>query len=297
MKKFSTIIVLLILSFVANAEIAKFKSVPEMIVYFGDYNAGNGTFKMFTSEGIPDFQLSNNVVDGELKSVILEGIKRDLIYGVYRTFIHTDHDTVKITGIPLLLDLKNLSKRDYLQQYKATIQVKRDEVLQVAKKLFQVSSLSDLVSSSNLWTNVFNQGYYNDQGSPTLDVHYAALLEVSEKTVEKLYSLDINAIPSDSTIKIMNIIPKYKAGIKLKAGKYDVSVAKNGYGKWREWVEIVDSNRSIDVVLKSKYSCDKKYCKNISSCKEAYYKLNTCGHKRLDRDHDSVPCENVCPGG
>jgi len=66
---------------------------------------------------------------------------------------------------------------------------------------------------------------------------------------------------------------------------------------WRNWVEIVDSDLSIDVVLSSKYSCAKKYCKNMSSCEEAYYKLNTCGHGRLDRDNDGVPCESICPGG
>jgi len=305
LKKFSTIIVLLsiFLSFAANAEIAKFKSVPDMIVGFGDYDEGNGTFKVLSSEGIPDFQLSTQIVDGDLESVILENVKRDIIYGVYRTFIHTDYDTVQITSIPLVLNLKNPGKRDYRQQDKATIKIKRDKVLQVAKKLFKVNSLRDLVSPSNLWTTTFNKGYYNDQSSPTLDVHYAALQKASEKVTEKkvksdgLYSFNINATPSDSTIKIINITPKYEPGIKLKAGKYDVSVAKKGYEKWRKWVEIVDSDLSIDVVLKSKYSCDKKYCKNMSSCEEAYYKLNTCGHGRLDRDNDGVPCENVCPGG
>jgi hypothetical protein len=42
------------------------------------------------------------------------------------------------------------------------------------------------------------------------------------------------------------------------------------------------------------YDCSKKYCKNMSSCEEAYYKLEKCGHSRLDRDKDGIPCENVC---
>lgn len=51
------------------------------------------------------------------------------------------------------------------------------------------------------------------------------------------------------------------------------------------------------VAAKPKYNCAKKYCKDMSSCEEAYYKLNTCGHKRLDRDKDGVPCESICGGG
>lgn len=48
----------------------------------------------------------------------------------------------------------------------------------------------------------------------------------------------------------------------------------------------------------SKYKCDKsKYCKHISSCEEAKFLLKQCGMKRLDRDKDGVPCENICSGG
>ena len=46
-----------------------------------------------------------------------------------------------------------------------------------------------------------------------------------------------------------------------------------------------------------KYNCQREYCKYMTSCKEAYYKLNTCGHSSLDRDRDGVPCENICSGG
>jgi hypothetical protein len=46
-----------------------------------------------------------------------------------------------------------------------------------------------------------------------------------------------------------------------------------------------------------KYNCQRTYCKYMSSCSEAIYKWQTCGHASLDRDHDGVPCENICPGG
>lgn len=44
-----------------------------------------------------------------------------------------------------------------------------------------------------------------------------------------------------------------------------------------------------------KYDCNtKKYCKDMISCDEAFYYLNVCNNKRLDRDKDNIPCEKLC---
>lgn len=40
-----------------------------------------------------------------------------------------------------------------------------------------------------------------------------------------------------------------------------------------------------------------KTCGEMSSCEEAYFYLNTCGHRKRDGDSDGVPCESICPGG
>ena len=46
--------------------------------------------------------------------------------------------------------------------------------------------------------------------------------------------------------------------------------------------------------IKNMYDCKPKYCKNVLSCQEAMYLLNVCGYKKLDRNNDGKPCENVC---
>lgn len=51
------------------------------------------------------------------------------------------------------------------------------------------------------------------------------------------------------------------------------------------------------VVNATEYDCDKKYCKAMVSCDEAYYKLKICDDNSLDRDGDGVPCESVCGKG
>lgn len=46
----------------------------------------------------------------------------------------------------------------------------------------------------------------------------------------------------------------------------------------------------------TKFSCQdgKRYCKDMTSCEEAYYHLQECGQKRLDRDKNGIPCEKLC---
>ncbi|MCA6130659.1 excalibur calcium-binding domain-containing protein [Campylobacter concisus] len=45
-----------------------------------------------------------------------------------------------------------------------------------------------------------------------------------------------------------------------------------------------------------KFNCDKRYCKEMKSCEEAYHYLRKCGRSGFDRDGDGIPCENVCKG-
>ena len=42
------------------------------------------------------------------------------------------------------------------------------------------------------------------------------------------------------------------------------------------------------------FTCDPKFCSEMTSCQEALYKLNSCGHSSLDRDKDGIPCESIC---
>ncbi|MGL5402394.1 MAG: excalibur calcium-binding domain-containing protein, partial [Acinetobacter sp.] len=44
------------------------------------------------------------------------------------------------------------------------------------------------------------------------------------------------------------------------------------------------------------FSCSglPRYCTGMSSCAQAKFALNKCGRKKLDRDNDGIPCENVC---
>lgn len=38
----------------------------------------------------------------------------------------------------------------------------------------------------------------------------------------------------------------------------------------------------------------KRYCREMTSCKEARFYLQKCGLNRLDGDGDGIPCESIC---
>jgi endonuclease YncB( thermonuclease family) len=70
-----------------------------------------------------------------------------------------------------------------------------------------------------------------------------------------------------------------------------------------EWRKSAGNSKALNLAEKKpkassagQFSCDNsgKYCKAMSSCAEATFYLEQCGARRLDRDGDGVPCENVC---
>ena len=65
----------------------------------------------------------------------------------------------------------------------------------------------------------------------------------------KNYSLTVNPVPSNSTIKIMNIKPKYTKGISLEPGQYVIKVEHPDYPNRYQCVTIKDEDVSIEVPL------------------------------------------------
>ncbi|MFC1602634.1 PEGA domain-containing protein [Pseudomonadota bacterium] len=63
------------------------------------------------------------------------------------------------------------------------------------------------------------------------------------------YTLTIDSNPPNSTIKILNITPKYSNGIELKPGQYDILVQKKGYTPHRKKITISNSNIRVKVNL------------------------------------------------
>lgn len=162
-----------ILSIAGNA--TTFPSVKVMIEDFSDYSASNGTFKILKKEPL-HIQLSPQVVKGDLPEVIEDQVKRALVYGVYRAFVHTTINNIIVTAVPKEINFKN-KKTKYISGYKRTISTTRNKALSLVKKHIHAASFSDLVTETkigdmtfqNQWTKDFDRIYYNDQGHPGLN--------------------------------------------------------------------------------------------------------------------------------
>jgi len=90
-----------------------------------------------------------------------------------------------------------------------------------------------------------SMGYFEPVGKGPEIVMIRDLL-ISEKTE---FSLTVKTKPDDATVRLMNIRPKYKDGIKLKPGKYDVEVSKEGFHTYRRWFTIEKKDKTIEVNL------------------------------------------------
>lgn len=66
------------------------------------------------------------------------------------------------------------------------------------------------------------------------------------------YSLTVKTKPANSDVKIMNIKPRYKDGIRLKPGKYVIKAQHPYYKNKYQCVIIKDKNVDIDMKLRKK---------------------------------------------
>lgn len=61
-----------------------------------------------------------------------------------------------------------------------------------------------------------------------------------------------------------------------------------------EWRKDRRKNKTISKTnITAKCDSSKRYCKHMTSCKEAMFYLQKCGRTRMDGDNDGVPCEST----
>ncbi|RRJ83904.1 bifunctional serine/threonine-protein kinase/formylglycine-generating enzyme family protein [Aestuariirhabdus litorea] len=64
------------------------------------------------------------------------------------------------------------------------------------------------------------------------------------------FRLSIQPTPADSRVRILNIKPRYRDNMALEPGRYLVEVSREGYQPFKEWVELDNRDKSIDINLR-----------------------------------------------
>lgn len=113
---------------------------------------------------------------------ILEEAKRNFIDGVFQSFIYTDVSHIKI-GIFLQED-----KTKEIHKFSFKGSIKREDALNVAKSLLNITSFNDLVKTTifddgsgqfTSYNSIMNRIRFNDAGTPTLDLFFQELSKVT----------------------------------------------------------------------------------------------------------------------
>ena len=66
------------------------------------------------------------------------------------------------------------------------------------------------------------------------------------------YPLKITTSPADATVRVLNIQPKYHAGIMLNEAHYHIEVSKEGYLTERRWIDLNKNQQNFDFNLSQK---------------------------------------------
>ncbi len=149
--------------------VSKFSSVIAMLESFRDYVSEYGTLKVLSEEPL-HIQLSPRLIAGEESKVIGRMVDDAIIYGIYRSYVHTSIDSITVTVIPLELDMETRESL-YLKNYIKTLSISREEAFSLIKKYLDIELFSDLILKKgglpNQWSFDFDS-LINDSNNPKM---------------------------------------------------------------------------------------------------------------------------------
>lgn len=151
----------------------RYASIDEMIEDQGDFSAENDTFKIIKKKQLY-IQLSPQLFPDDQEETIKTEINRSIIYGIYRTFIHTSQEKVSIISMPLEISPITHKKR-FLESPKVELSTSRKCALEAVQNIIKAKSLDDLVTPTKAgeiqldsWSKAFEPVYFGTSGQEQL---------------------------------------------------------------------------------------------------------------------------------
>ena len=159
----------------AEASPTQFKNIRQAFKSFNDFTEEEGTFKVIETSPL-HIQIAPYFYPGEAKDVTEFNVIRGLMYGIYRTFIHTNLETVTVTSLPLVYDLNDKGRYLYKQQNALTVKITRMQALEICKRIIGVSGFDELVTDEKIldesipdvWSAKFKAYYSANSGGKNL---------------------------------------------------------------------------------------------------------------------------------
>lgn len=131
---------------ITSAELKKYSSVKAMLEDAHDFSIEQGTLKLINNnESDLHIQVSKPTIENEPDKVIIETVKRDIIYVAFQAFAQTSINKITITSVPI--DFNNQKK--YYNTYRQTVTVTRNKADQIMQKEFGTTDYSILFADLN----------------------------------------------------------------------------------------------------------------------------------------------------
>ncbi len=163
-------------------KLKKYSSVKEMIDSTFDYTEEDGTFKVISEKPKLHIQLAKHEIANELEANVIQQVKRNIIYVGFRIFAQTDIDEIQITSLPLKWDISLNKPLGYMDEYKETVVLTRNNAKSILQKYYGFEDFSKLfgekvgdVFMSDIANSDLRKMMFNDQGEPTLDKTFEEL--------------------------------------------------------------------------------------------------------------------------
>lgn len=119
------------------------------------YNDGIGQFRVLKNKPFLHIEINPTVVRGDILSY-KEDTKKAVLYGIYKTFIHTNTNKIKVTATP-----RELTSKNKLSEFSKTVTITRATALKLVNKALGVSSFKELVTPS-FYKGTFITYVYSD---------------------------------------------------------------------------------------------------------------------------------------
>lgn len=174
--RYLTLVALAVASFSAAAAPEQFKSVAQLMGSyqdFRDYKDYPG-FKVLSEKPL-HIQVSPAVLENSSAEQIKTDIQKASVYAVYRSLYQTPATSIKVTVIPLSINL-DTHEMKYLKSELIDFTTTKKQAVILAKKYGNITNEEDVITASGDWAQKFQNCCYLESGKPGVAVFSKELI-------------------------------------------------------------------------------------------------------------------------
>lgn len=168
--RYLTLMVLTLSSFSALAAPEQFKSVAELMDSYQDFKDYKDypAFKVLSEKPL-HIQVSPPVLEKSSAEQIKVDIEKASVYAVYRSLYQTPATSIKVTVIPLSMNL-DTHEMKYLDAERIDFTATKKQAVSLAKQYGNINNEEDVITASGDWAPKFQSCCYLESGKPGVAV-------------------------------------------------------------------------------------------------------------------------------